>query len=240
MSLTRGISAFSEGIGLAKSRQVRPYIVLPAAVSLVIITLGLYFGLSYLTNLAASLSQSLPEWLSFIEVIIAPVLYVVGILAGAWLFGFLATIIGSPFLGELAKAVENPALGEDTSFMQTVWGALGRELRKMRYHLPRLLGLFLLGFIPVVNAVAPFAWLVFGAWLMAVQFCDFSTENNQQSFQTTLDTLRRHRISALGFGACVTLAMAVPILNFIVGPVAAAGGTRLMMELKQGQLKDIP
>lgn len=239
MSVIRGITCFTEGASLATSRQVRPYIFLPALVSLLIIGLGLYFGLGYISSLATSLSQSLPEWLSFIEVIISPILYLVGVLAGAWLFGFLATIIGSPFLGELAKAVENPAIGEPVSMGRAIWDALSRELRKLRYHLPRLLGLLLLGFIPIVNAVAPLLWLMFGAWLMAVQFCDFSSENNQQTFTETLDLLRQHRMSALGFGACVTLAMAVPLLNFVVGPIAAAGGTKLMMELKNQQLKQI-
>ena len=232
MSLITGIRCFADGISLAGTRQVRPFIVLPALVSLLVIGLGLYFGLGSVTDLAKSFSQRLPDWLSFVEAIIAPLLYFVGILVGAWLFGFLATIVGSPFLGELAKAIESPEQVAEVSWARAIAEALGRELRKLSYHLPRLLALLLLGFIPVVNAIAPLLWVVFGAWLMAVQFCDFSSENNQRPFTDTLMELRQRRLAALGFGACVTLAMAVPLLNFMVGPIATAGGTRLMMQIK--------
>ena len=231
MSLHQGVSCFFDGISMAKSRQVRPYIMLPAAVSFLIISSGLYFGLGYLSDAARSMSTSLPDWLSFLDVILTPLIYIVGILAGTWMFGFLATIIGSPFLGELAKAVEDPQELAEQSWASSIWSALARELRKLRYHLPRLLALLLLGFVPVLNAIAPFLWVLFGAWLMAVQFCDFSTENNQRDFEHTLNTLRQHRFKALGFGACVTLAMSIPLLNFIIGPIAATGGTLLMMRL---------
>ena len=239
MSLFLGIDCFTQGISRARSKQVRPFILIPAALSFVVIGLGLYFGLSYITQLTSDLGAALPEWLSFLEVIVTPILYIIGILVGAWLFGFLATIIGSPFLGDLAKAIENPSVISTQGFAGNLGRAIKRELRKLRYHLPRLFALLLLGFIPVVNTIAPFLWLLFGAWLMAVQFCDFSNENNHLEFEDTLDILRQHRIVAIGFGACTTLAMSIPLLNFVVGPVAAAGGTLLMMQIRGGFEKPI-
>ncbi|MEM7100896.1 MAG: sulfate transporter CysZ [Pseudomonadota bacterium] len=235
MSLLLGIECFSQGISRAQSKEVRPFILIPAAVSFVVIGSGMYFGLSYITQITEDLGTTLPEWLSFLEVIIAPILYVISILLGTWLFGFLATIIGSPFLGDLARAIENPSVINKQGFAGGIGNAIGRELRKLRYHLPRLLALLLLGFVPVVNAIAPFLWLLFGAWLMAVQFCDFSNENNQLAFEDTLEILRGHRIAALGFGACTTLALSIPLLNFVVGPVAAAGGTLLMIKLRNNK-----
>ncbi len=213
-------------------KDVRPFVILPAIVSLAIIVGGLTLGFSYINDLTRYLIESLPEWLSFLQWVLQPLLYLLGLLVGAWSFGFLATIIGSPFLGDLALKVDNMP-DPQIAWYKQIMPALGRELRKLRYHIPRLLLLFLLSVIPVVNTLAPFLWVAFGAWLMAVQFCDYTNENRQLPFEDTLITLQANKGKALGFGACVTLAMAVPLANFLVAPIAVAGGTLLMKSIRE-------
>ena len=213
-------------------RDVRPFVFLPAIVSLTVIVGGLTLGFSYISDLSDYLIASLPNWLSFLQWILEPLLYLLGILVGAWSFGFLAAIIGSPFLGDLALKVDSLP-DPQIAWYKQIGPALGRELRKLRYHLPRLLLLLLLSIIPVINTLTPFLWVAFGAWLMAVQFCDYTTENRQQPFEDTLATLQGHKAEALGFGACVTLAMAVPLANFLVAPIAVVGGTLLMKSIRE-------
>jgi len=119
------------------------------------------------------------------------------------------------------------------------WKQLGptmlRELRKLRYHLPRLLLLILVSIVPVLNTFAPLLWLGFGAWMMAVQFCDYTTENRFHDFRDTLALLSANRAAALGFGICVTVTMSIPLLNFIVAPIAVTGGTLLMQQIRGNQ-----
>ncbi len=240
MSPAAGLSCFVAGLQRAGRADARPFILGPALVSLTIISLGLYFGFGYINQFAAYVQNTLPSWLDFLNVILAPLLYLLGVLVGAWSFGLLAVIIGSPFLGDLAAYTgeqEQPGSTHDyqnTPWWQQILPALARELRKLRYHLPRLLGLLLFSLIPVLNTVAPILWLIFGAWMMAVQFCDYSTENRGESFTTTLQQLRTQRGAALGFGACVTVCMSIPLLNFLVAPVAVIGGTLLMHQIKSG------
>jgi len=210
---------------------LRSYALLPSIISLIVIVGGLIFGLGYVTTFSDYLLSSLPGWLSFLEWVLVPLLYVMGLLVGAWSFGLLATVIGSPFLGELSGKVEGLA-PQSSNWWQQLGVSLARELRKLRYHLPRLLILILLTFVPILNAVAPLLWLGFGAWMMAAQFCDYSSENNQRSFEDTLTCLGQHRGAALGFGACVTVAMSIPIVNILVPPAAAAGGTLLIQSLR--------
>lgn len=232
MSLFRGIECFMSGASTAFSKQVRPFVIVPATVSLIVVVSGLALGFSYVTDLSNYLISALPSWLDFLQWILQPLLYLLGLLVGAWSFGFIATIIGSPFLGDLSSRVEQ-VVPPERSWWQQVAPALAREFRKLRYHLPRLLLLLLVSIVPVVNAIAPFLWLGFGAWMMAVQFCDYSTENRNQEFSATLSILQNNRAGALGFGACVTLAMSIPILNVIVAPIAVCGGTMLMQRFRQ-------
>jgi CysZ protein len=111
--------------------------------------------------------------------------------------------------------------------------SLAREARKLLYHLPRLLLVFVLTLIPEINLASPVIWLLFGAWTMAVQFVAYPTENRQRPFQETLDKLKSNRAAALAFGLCATGALMIPLLNFLLIPVAVAGGTVLWRTLEQ-------
>ena len=230
MGLLQGIRCFTDGFATALDSKHRHFVLLPAGLSLLIISTGLWIGFSYVTELSDYLVGLLPEWLSFLEWVLAPLMYLTGILAAAWLFGFLAAIIGAPFLGELALRIDRHVT-QDTPWWRQLWPTARRELRKLRYHLPRLLALLLLGLVPVVNAIAPALWLAFGAWMMAVQFCDFYHENRGRDFLDTLGTLRANRGAALGFGACAAFTLSIPLLNFIAAPVATVGATLLMKKI---------
>lgn len=227
-----GIDCFMRGARMAFSPDIRPFVALPALVSLIIIVSGLVLGFSYVTDLSNYLISSLPGWLEFLQWILQPILYLLGLLVGAWGFGLLAAVIGAPFLGELSMRVERLAV-DSIPWWKQLGPTMRRELRKLAYHLPRVLMLVVVSIIPIVNAIAPFLWLGFGAWMMAVQFCDYTTENRTGEFSETLKLLSANRAGALGFGVCVTLAMSVPVLNFVVAPVAAAGGTLLMQSLRE-------
>ena len=50
----------------------------------------------------------------------------------------------------------------------------------------------------------PALWFGFGAWLMAVQFADYASENQAQPFDYTLQQLAQVRARSLGFGACAS------------------------------------
>ncbi len=113
--------------------------------------------------------------------------------------------------------------------------AFRREGRKLLYHLPRLLIVATLSVIPFINTFAPLLWLVFGAWTLAVQFADYPAENRGLPFADTLERLRRQRWTALGFGACATVALAIPVLNFLLVPVAVAGGTLLWQRTRPSE-----
>ena len=235
MSLVSGINSFAGGFSLAKTKAVLPFIFLPASVSLLVISLGIYFGVTYIEEFSLYLQNALPSWLSFLSIILEPILYILGILVSAWSFGFIATFVGAPFLGDLSKAIDrnqdNPPIEDTNSLGRQILKSIGRELRKLRYHLPRLLLLLIVSITPLLNVFAPLLWLGFGAWMLAVQFCDYASENHGHSFEHTLEMLSSHRTTALGFGGCATLAMSIPVLNFLVAPIAVVGGTQLMHQL---------
>ncbi len=102
---------------------------------------------------------------------------------------------------------------------------IGRELRKLAYFAPRALALLVLSFIPVLNLAAAPLWLLFGVWMMAVQYIDYPADNNKLSWADMMVWLRQRRWQSLSFGAVTYAALLVPVLNLLIMPAAVAGAT---------------
>ncbi len=242
MSPFHGVQQFVTGALIARSSQLVRYSWAPALSSAIIIGLGLVLASSYVSEFSTWLVNQLPDWLSFIDQLLTPLLLLFGLLFGAWTFGFLAVIIAGPFLGNLSRKVEllehREAPDDTRSFLEGLLAGIVREARKLGYYLPRLFLVVLITLIPVINVISPIIWFLFGAWTMAVQFCDYPTENRNLPFSDTLERLRRHRGAALGFGSCTTLFLAIPVVNFLVIPIAVAGGTLLWHKLEENAAPD--
>lgn len=219
---------------------IRAFVLVPLLINVFLFAGALYLLFSnfsawvqYLTDLW------LPdwEWLSFLEYLLWPLLAVVVVIGVYYGFSIVANLIAAPFNGILAERVEQELRGQVNSNLDSwqavvkmVPRALGRELAKLAYYLPRLLLLFILSFIPVLNLLMPFVWFAFAAWMMAIQYCDYPMDNNGVSFKQMKKLLSERRWSALGFGSLVQLGMLVPGVNLILMPTAVIGATLFWVE----------
>jgi CysZ protein len=77
----------------------------------------------------------------------------------------------------------------------------------------------------VLNLLAVLLWILFGIWMMAVQYIDYPADNNKLGWNEMLAWLREKRWQSLGFGGTVYLALLVPFFNILVMPAAVAGAT---------------
>jgi CysZ protein len=180
------------------------------------------------------LTDSLPAWLEFLSWIIGVLAILMGIAVLLYAFTIVGNIIAAPFNALLAVKVEEHLLGitiaSDTPFYIVALRSVGREFSKLRYYLPRLLGLLVLTLIPGVNTLAPVLWLLFGAWMMAVQYTDVAADNNELAFGALRVRLGQHKLDALWFGLVVYIIVAIPLLNLLLIPAAVAGGTVFWVE----------
>lgn len=201
------------------------------------INLALFIGLVYFASHQFSLwvnalMPTLPDWLGFLTYLLWPLFVALVVLMIFFTFTLVANIIAAPFNGFLAEKVEVVVRGEDTfpdfswsELMAMVPRTLGREMRKLGYFLPRAIGLFILSLIPVVNIVAAPLWLLFGVWMMAIQYIDYPADNNKMSWQDMLAWLRQKRWQSLGFGGITYLMLMIPFVNILMMPAAVAGAT---------------
>ncbi|MFK0311669.1 sulfate transporter CysZ [Pseudomonas sp. NPDC090233] len=221
-----------EGLKLVLSPNLRLFVLLPLAINLLLFGGMIYFAGHEFGLWLDALMPTLPDWLSFLSYILWPLFVALLVLMVFFTFTLVANIIAAPFNGFLAEKVEVVVRGQD-NFPAFSWGELvamvprtfGREMRKLGYFLPRAIALFILSFIPVVNVIAAPLWLIFGVWMMAIQYIDYPADNNKMSWQDMLAWLREKRWQSLGFGGITYLALMVPVVNVLMMPAAVAGAT---------------
>ena len=221
-----------QGLSLVLSPGLRLFVLLPLLVNLIVFAVLIVLAVQQFGQWVDYFMPSLPDWLAFLEYLLWPLFVALVLLIVFFTFTLLANLIAAPFNGFLAEKVEVVVRGEDP-FPTFSWGelaamvprTLGRELRKLAYFLPRALALLILSLIPGVNVLAAPLWLLFGIWMMAVQYIDYPADNNKLGWNEMLDWLRARRWQSLGFGGITYAALLVPGLNILMMPAAVAGAT---------------
>ncbi len=233
------IKGFFEGIGYAFSgfslifkKGIRPFVVVPLLINIVVFSLGIWLAKSQFDNLMDKMLGWLPGWLSWLEYLLWPLFAALIFIAVYYTFTIVANLLASPFNSVLAERVEQKLNGQPISeskgfkaLVATVGKTMMSEGRKLLYMLKWLPVLLIISVIPVINFIAPFAWALYGAWMLSLQYTDFAMGNHQLFVKDELALLRKSRSVALGFGGALTLMMLIPVVNFLVMPVGVAGGT---------------
>jgi CysZ protein len=236
-----GVDYFFQGFSLIQVKGIKRFVFIPLTVNLLLFASAFYLlfgqielGINWTLDL-------IPEWLGWLKdgltYVLWPLALVSVLVVFALVFGTLANWIAAPFNGLLAEKVELHLSGQSLGqgglldVFKDIPRTLSRELSKLTYYLPRALGFLLLFFIlPVAGQVL---WFLFSAWMMAVQYCDYPFDNHKIPFSHMRRCLNQDRTKAFSFGAMVSLFSMLPIVNFLVMPVAICGATSMWVnELK--------
>lgn len=231
-----GASYFFRGLGLISRPGIRRYVTIPLAINSLLFASLIAYGWTKLERLREATEQWLPAWLDWLSWLLIPLFIVSAVLVVVYGFSLLANLIAAPFNGWLAEAVEHrltgqqPATNTASELFWEVLRSVYSELRKLAYFLVRAVFLLLLFLIPGLNVIAPFLWLLFSAWMLAIEFIGYPTGNHGINFSAQRQLLSRRRWLALSFGGAVMAALMIPGLNLVAIPTAVAGATALWSE----------
>ena len=152
-------------------------------------------------------------------------------------FTLAANLIAAPFNGWLAERVayvldknNMPVPTTDVSLLKSVGLSLISELRKSIYLLAMILLPLLVTFIPIINLLAPFLWLMATSWLLALEYLAYPLENQGMRFSEVRRYAKTRTVLSFSFGAAVLLATIVPLINLTIMPAAVAGATVMWFE----------
>ncbi len=236
-NLSQGAHYLIRGAGLLRHKSLRLFVIIPLAINIVIFASLIGIVLHYLIDLMDHWLGMIPQWLGFIQWILWPLIGLTLSLMTGYAFTALALLIASPFNALLAEKAEELITGRPVDSLEGFAAALAaiprgiiRELVKLLYYIPMFVLVLILSFVPVLNTVAPFLWLLLGAWMMSIQFLDYPMDNHQLSFADVKEAARYRRLSSLGFGGAVALCASIPVVNFFVIPAAVVGATIMWSE----------
>ena len=232
---TQGFKFLLSGFGLILKPGIRLYVIVPLLINTLLFSLVIIYGASSLNDLIKQLTSHW-EWLEWLTWLLWPIFLIVSLTIVFFCFSIIANLIGAPFNGLLAAAVERKLIDEATHeennipLMQMIVMAIKSECQKFLYFIIRALPLLLLFIIPMVNVAAPLIWFLFSAWMLSLEYSDYPMGNHDILFQDQRKKLAANRQLALGFGGGVMLLTMIPVINFLAMPVAVAGATRMYIE----------
>jgi len=236
-----GANGLLKGFALLNASGLRRFVVVPLLINILVFSVSIWVLVQQFTPLVDKWISYLPGWLSWLEWLFWLIFAIAALLLVFYTFALLANLIAAPFNGLLAEAVEKhltgqplPPSGSLIIVFKEFPGAIIDELRKLSYFLLRAIPLLILFWIPLVNLAAPFIWLLFSAWMLALEYCDYPMGNHNLRFKEQRALLGRRKLLGFGFGGATLLGTMIPLVNFLVMPAAVAGATSLWVtQLKE-------
>lgn len=219
------------GIDMLRLPGLRRFVAIPLGINLVVFASLIALVLGQVRHWMQQLLAWLPNWLGFLEWILWPLTLLLLLVVVLYSFSVLANLIASPFNGLLAEKVEL-MLGGELPEGDGVWAAvkdapraMGKELAKLGYYLPRALAVLVLSLFPLFYPLVPLMWFVLGAWMLALEYVDYPMDNHHQDLAAVRARLAAEPLTSLGFGAGVMLGTMIPLVQLIIMPAAICGAT---------------
>ena len=260
-----GAGYLLKGFKMLNQPGLRRFVAVPLALNILLFGGLIWLGFGWIDQTVESMLSWIPGWLSFLSWVIWPLLFLSLMIFVFYSFSMVANLIASPFNGLLSERVERklsqaliphspthfPAHSPSdataqnasaanqsatiTAVLASVPHSLGREASKLSYFIPRALLLLVLSMIPGVNIIAMPLWYLFSAWFLAIQYCDYPTDNHNISVPELRKLLAQRRLSSMGFGSVTLLFTMIPFINLMVIPAAVIGATMFWM----GELEEL-
>ena len=226
-----GASYLLTGLKLIGKPGLRRFVVMPALINIILFAGVIWGGMSYLPEYV---DKWLPDWLSWLHWLLWPLIALTLTLIAFIGVLLLANVIAAPFNAILAERVEASLLpaghavnGGIGQAVRDIPKLLASEMRKLLYFILRAIPLLILFLIPGINLIAPFTWIAFSAWFLAIEYADYPLGNHRIGFTGQRRILRSRRWLSLGFGGASLALTMVPGLNFIAIPASVAGVTAM-------------
>lgn len=224
----------ARGLKLVRKPGIRRFVIMPLLINICLFGGLIWFGYAQFAPVVDWAMSWVPEFLDFLRWIIWILITSLTAIVVFFTFTPLANVVAAPFNALMSEKIEEMMTGneinENVSFMTLVSSSIKSQLGKLVYILLWSAGLLLVSVIPVINLISPILWVVFGSWLLSLEYLDFPMGNHNLTFAQQKKTLSSRRGLSLGFGGMVMILTSIPVVNFFVMPIAVAGATAMWVD----------
>jgi len=229
-----GSLMLARGFELVRKPEIRVYVIMPLLINIILFSSLIWFGYAQFSPIVEWVIDLVPGFLDFLRWIIWIVITSMTAIIVFFTFSPIANIVAAPFNALMSEKIEEMLTGEDInsgmSFMEVAINSVSSQLRKLIYILLWSAGLLLVSVIPVINFISPVLWVIFGSWLLSLEYLDYPMGNHDLAFSQQKKIISKRRGLSLGFGGMVMVLTSIPIVNFFVMPIAVAGATAMWVE----------
>lgn len=230
----RGTGYLARGFSLITHPGIRPYVLVPLTLNILLFGALIWFGYAQFAPMVEWMMSFVPGFLGFLEGVIWLIIVSMSAIIVFFTFTPIANIIAAPFNAIMSEKIEEMMTGEDinsgVSLMTIIKDSIMSQLGKLVYIAIWSLGLLVISLIPVINFISPVLWVVFGSWLLTLEYMDYPMGNHDLTFSQQKERMKTRRGLSLGFGGGVMVMTSIPVINFIAMPVAVAGATAMWVD----------
>ncbi|WP_019886053.1 EI24 domain-containing protein [Streptomyces purpureus] len=222
---------------------------LPGLITLVLYA-GALLGLGYgADDLAAWATPFADDWSSpwqgMFRGFLTALVFVFGLFLAVITFTAVTLLVGQPFYESLSEEVDRTEGGQVPESGLPLWRELWISARDSLRVVLRValygIGLFALGFIPVIGqTVIPVLGFCVSGFFLAEELTAVALQRRGVELKERLRMLRGRRMLTLGFGVPLALAFLVPFVAVFLMPGAVAGATLLVRDLEAPQQPPAP
>jgi len=232
--ITKGSMCLARGFQIIRQPGIRLYVLLPLVINIVLFAGLIWFGYEQFSPLVDKVVSFVPAFLDFLRWIIWLIITTVTTIVVFITFTPIANVVAAPFNALLSEKIEarltGRAFSSNSGLIKMARDSILSQFRKLVYILLWSAVLLLISLVPLVNIVAPILWVIFGSWMLSLEYLDYPMGNHELDFKSQKRLLHSRKGLAMGFGGSVMILTSIPLLNFIVMPVAVAGATILWVD----------
>ena len=257
LRIARGLGYLPRAVRflLGPHPEILPWCLVPALINILLfalaITLLFYFG-DTLKEWLFALVKGEHHWALMILVYtmkgLVWIIYIAACLLIATALVYLGgNLLAAPFNDLLSEKVEECYTGQPAPvfsirrFLRGIGLAISEEIKRILFFIAVLLALQLLHLIPLLGSVLN---LVLGAWFsfffLTMEYTSLPMARRHYRFGHWYRATRQNLALSTGFGAVFAGLLWVPLLNFVVIPLAVVGGTLLYCDLKSSGKLPLP
>ena len=187
-----------------------------------------------------AMSLSLPDawWAAILTILAGFFAVAAAIVLALFVFAAFTTVIGAPFYGALAEDAmrEVGMVIKEISWPREMARALAYTLKLGALFIVLQLGLILFNVIPGIGTVMHFIGaFVVAILLLSMEFFGEAFAKDSLPFRSRLAFLVRHHRSIIAFAIPVFFLLLVPVLNFVVPPLAVVAASRMYAQAVGGK-----
>ena len=238
-SFFRGLAAAPRSLRFIRSnRGLIKYFAIPFLLNIVILSAIVFFTYTTVYDPLLGLVTGTAWYNRVLEVVLAPLLFLVLAVLIVLLYSILGSVITAPFNDFLSQKVEETITGAGFDEKLSV-SAVVKDMLRVMANVIKLLGLVilvqvLLLFLNLIPAAGSVLYSITGflttSFFLGFQFFDFPLERRRYRFKEKMAVAWRFKRTVTGVGASLFVMTFIPLVGFLGLNIATVAATMLFTE----------